>query len=60
MILYSKKSTDQNDVGVDINVLKLIYLNPGPKVSECAHDLKDIFNLNYVTSDSSRHRGPHL
>ena len=23
-------------------------------------DLKDIFNLNYVTSDSSRHRGPHL
>jgi hypothetical protein len=59
-MIYSKKSIYQNDLGVDVSILKLVYLYPRQKVSECANDLKDIFNFNYVSSDSSSHRGPHL
>ena len=59
-MIYSKKSIYQNDVGVDVSSLELVYLYLGQKVSECANDLEDIFNFNYVTSDSSSYRGPHL
>jgi hypothetical protein len=59
-MIYSKKTFYQNDVVVDVSILKPVYLYPRQKVSECTNDLKDIFNFNYLKSNSSSHRGPHL
>ena len=60
MILCSKKSINQDDIGDDVNILKSDYLTHWLKVSECENELKDFFNINYATSDSNNNRGSHL
>lgn len=60
MILCSKKSINQDDIGDDVNILKSDYLTHWLKVSKYEKELKDFFNVNCAISDSNNNRGSHL